>query len=129
MVLVRYISRPIFPPVVRSLDRPHPTFPMFVAQCIPHCVGLGPGAEQRSEVGVGLEICNGEKQGATDDEHGLPDFFVGSPPARSPLQEVEEVSDIVGHLGGGCRGAVLKINQTIMELPGHTNNHVVEITA
>ena len=102
---------------------------MFIAQCVPHCVCLSPGTEQRSEVGIGLEICNGEKQGTTDDEHSLPNFFIGSPPTRSPLQEEEEVSDIIGHLRGGCRGAILKINQTIMELSGHTNNHVVEITA
>jgi hypothetical protein len=114
---------------VRSLDGTHAGFPVLVAQGIAHGVGLSAGAEQTAEVGVGLEVADGEEERAADQDHGLPNFLVVSPPAGPPLQEEDEVGDIAGHLRGGGRSAVLVVNESVVQLPGHADDHMVEIAA
>lgn len=45
----------------------------------------------------------------------------------SSLHEVDEVGDIIGHLGSRSWSTIIEINETIIELLGHTNNHVIEV--
>lgn len=120
-------SLPIFVPVVGSLDGLHAGLPVLVAQSISDGIGLSAGTEQTPEVGVGLEVADREEEQAPDEDHRLPDLLVVSAPARPPLQEEEEVGDVVGHLGSRGWGAVLVVDEAVMELSGHTDDHVVEV--
>lgn len=123
-----YISCPVFSSVVRGLDWPHAGFPMFVAQSISHCIGFYSGAEERSKVCVGLEICNREEQETSHNKHTLSKSFIRFSPTRSPLQEEDEVGNIISHLWCWSGSSIFKVNQTVMELSGHTDNHVIKVT-
>lgn len=43
------------------------------------------------------------------------------------VHENDKVSYIIGHLRGRCRRSVFEIEHTIVQLSGHTNNHVVKV--
>ena len=100
---------------------------MLVAESISDCIGLSAGAEQTTEVSIGLEVAYREEEKASDEDHRLPHLLVISTPARPSLQEEEEVRDIVGHLRGRGRSAVLVVDESVVQLSGHTNDHVVEV--
>ena len=55
-------------------------------------------------------------------------FFIVSAPSGASLEEEDEVSDVVGHLRSGGRSAVFVVDETVFELTGHTDDHMVEIT-
>ena len=121
------ISYPVVTLVVGSLDRSHAGLPMLVTQPISHSVGLSSGAKQVSEVSVGFDIAERKQHDAAQEYHRLPHSLVVSSPARPPLQEEDEVRDIVGHLGSRSRGAILVLDQSVMQLTRHTNDHVIEV--
>lgn len=100
---------------------------MFVAQVVADCVGLGPRAEQAAEVALGLEVLEREEQEDAEEHHRLPHLLVVPPPAGPPLHEENEVGDVVGHLRGRGRGSVLVLEHSVVELSGHTDDHVVEV--
>lgn len=54
---------------------------MFVAKSVSHSVGLSSGAEQTTEVAVGLDVADGEEQQTSDENHSLSNFFIVSAPA------------------------------------------------
>lgn len=45
----------------------------------------------------------------------------------SSLHVVDEVGDIESHLGGGGWSTIIVVKKTVVELLGHTNDHVVEV--
>ena len=66
---------------MRGFYRLHACFPMLVSQGIPDSVGLSSCAQQRSVVGVGLEIGDREEEGQSDEDHGLPHLLIIFPPS------------------------------------------------
>lgn len=126
-MLLSYISRPVGTAIVDGLDGPHSGLPVLVAEVIPHSVGLSTRAEQTAEVALSLQVLQGEKQQDAEQYHRLANFLVVSPPAGSPLHEEEEVGDVVSHLGSGGGSAVLELEHSVVELSGHTDDHVIEV--
>jgi len=100
---------------------------MFVAQSISDSVGLSAGTEQATEVGVSLEVTDGEEEKAADEDHGLSHLLIVSSPSGPSLEEEEEVGDVVGHLRSRSRGSVLIIDHSVVELSRHTNDHVIKV--
>lgn len=60
-------------------------------------------------------------------EHIHSNHFIRSLVTSSSLHVVNEVWNIKSHLWSGCWSSVIIFNKTIMELSGHTDNHVVII--
>ena len=50
-------------------------------------------------------------------------FFV----SISSLNVVDEVGNIVGQLRSGSRSSIFIIDESIIELSGHTDDHVIEV--
>ena len=76
------------------------------------------------EVVLGEEVRDGH-EGSTDAEgHHEDDLGVWNLGAT----EVRDIlGDVVGHLGSGSGGAVIVLDHTVMELWGHSNNHVIVV--
>lgn len=65
-----------------------------------------------------VERCNNEEHHA--DDHLVVRYLA--------LTEVSDVlSDIMSHLGSACWGTVVVLNHAIMELRGHSDDHVVKV--
>lgn len=120
-------SVPIRSSILFSLDAFLSGFPVLVAEGVSDGVDFGPGTEEASVVAFGFEVSNGDDHEASCEDHPLPDFFVRSSPSCSSLDEGDEVRDVVGHLGGGGWGSVFVLDESVIELPGHSDDHVVEV--
>lgn len=112
---------------MRGLDRSHTGLPVLVAQGVSHCVGFGSCAEQTTEICVGLEVTDREEHQASEEDHSLSYLFIVSSPTRTSLQEENEIGNVVGHLGSRGRGAVFIFDESVDQLPRHTDDHVIEI--
>lgn len=100
---------------------------MLVAEGVPNCVCLGPRAQQATEICVGLQVTDGEEHQAAEEYHSLSHPLVVSPPTRTSLQEEDKVSDVISHLRSGSGSAVLIFDESVDELSGHTDDHVIEV--
>lgn len=114
---------------MEGLDGAHAGLPVLVAEVVADCVGLGARAEQGAEVALRLDVLEGEEEQDAEEHHGLPHPLVVPAPARPPLHEEDEVGDVVGHLRRGGGSAVLVVEHSVVELPGHADDHVVEVAA
>jgi hypothetical protein len=121
------ISQPIVGSVHGGLNVGLAGLPVLVVQAVTHSIHFGPVAQQVPVICVGLQVFEGHQQQAGSHDHPLPDFLVRAPIAVPPLHERNEVRHVVGHLrsGGGC--PILVVEHPVVELPGHTNDHVVEV--
>ena len=98
---------------------------MLVAQVVSNGVDLGSCTEQRCIVAVSLQVCDGDEEVASQQKHIFSSFFIGEGVAMSSLHEVDEVGDIVGHLGSGGWGSIFVFEHPVVELSGHTEDHMV----
>jgi hypothetical protein len=114
---------------VEGLDGTHSSLPMLVAEIVTDCVCLSARAEQGAEVALSLDVLEREQQHDAEHHHGLSHPLVVSSPASTPLHEEDEVGNVVGHLRSGGRSAIFEVQHSVVELPGHTNDHVVEVAA
>lgn len=45
----------------------------------------------------------------------------------SPLQEVDKIRHIISHLRSRCRSPIFIVDEAVIELPRHPDNHMVKI--
>jgi len=83
-----------------GLDRSHASLPMLVAQIVSNCIGLSPGTKQTPIVSLGFEIADRQQQQQPEEYHRSSSILIVSPPTDSPLQEKDEIGDVIGHLWG-----------------------------
>jgi hypothetical protein len=100
---------------------------MLVTQIISYSIHFRPCTQQTPEVALGLQVFDWEKHQNTKEYHSLSSLLVISSESRPPLHEKYKVCNVVRHLGSGSRGSVFELNESILELTGHTNNHMIEI--
>jgi len=122
-------SCPVCASVVEGLDGPHSCLPVLVAEVIANCVGFSPGAEQTAEVALGFDVFEGEEQHDAEQYHTFPHHLVVSAPAQPTLHEEQEIGHVVGHLGSGSGCSIFIFNQSVVELSGHADDHVIEVAA
>lgn len=101
---------------------------MFVAQAISDCVGLSPVTRHGSGVSSQLDPLYGINKHQPKENHSLPDLFVWASESFSSLHVSDEVCDIICHLGSGSWCAVFELEHSVMQLPRHSNDHMVEIS-
>lgn len=111
-----------------SFDRSHSSFPMFISKSVSYSIGFCSCTEKTSIVSVGLEVTDWNKHQQSKENHSLSNLLIVSSPSRPSLQKEEKVCHIVRHLRSGCWSSIFVVNESINELPRHTNNHVVKVT-
>lgn len=114
---------------MEGLDGTHSGLPMLVAEIVTDCVCLSARAEQGTEVALSLDVLEREEQQDAEKHHALSHHLVVPPPANTPLHEEDKVGDVVGHLRSGSRSAVFVVQHSIVELSGHTDDHVIKVAA
>lgn len=90
-------------------------------------VHLPSDGEEVSVVGLRFEVLEGPDEEEAGDDHVGSELLVGSSVAGSSLHEGDEVGDVEGHLRSGCGRSVLVVEHAVLELAGHTDDHVVEV--
>jgi len=89
-----------------------------------HFPSLG---EEVSVISLGSQVSERIDNEPAGEEHPMLKFEFGSLVTDSSLGEADEVGDIESHLGSGGGGTVFVFEHTIIELSGHTDNHVIEV--
>lgn len=118
---------PIVVSVGWCLDAPLARLPVLVVQTISHSIHFRSVTQQVSVVGICLKIFEGHEEQTCSDNHPLPDLLVWSSESVTSLHKVDEVADVVSHLRSGGGSAVFVVDHAVLELSGHTNDHVVEV--
>lgn len=72
-------------------------------------------------------MLEGPDQKAASDHHPLSHSLIRPLITRSSLHVHDEITHIIGHLRGGGRGTIIIVEDTIDQLAGHTNDHMIEI--
>lgn len=118
---------PIVVSIGWCLDAPLTRLPMLVVQTVPYGIHFCSVTQKISVVGISLEVFEWHEEETSRNNHPLPDFLIWSTISVTSLHEVDEVSNIIGHLRGGGWSTIFVVDHTILELSGHTNDHVVEV--
>lgn len=83
--------------------------------------------EQVSVISSGFDVAERPEQQKSCKNHIISHLFIRSAEPDSSLHKIDVIGHIVSHLRGRSRGAVIIINHAVIELSGHSDDHVVEI--
>ena len=99
---------------------------MFIVESISDCISFKSVSQEVLQV-LPKEQSGWDQHQSPEEEPPHQELRVGVSPSHSPLHVTDEVGNIVGHLRSRSGSAVVVINQSVVQLSRHSDDHVIKI--
>ena len=101
---------------------------MRVVNPIPDRINLKPIGGHSSKISITNQIPQGQpQQHSRPKNQRLPHGLIGILPTQPPLHIPNKISHIIGHLRRRRRSPIIIVDHSILELPGHPNDHMIKV--
>lgn len=100
---------------------------VFVVDTVTDRVGFLSDGKEVSVESLGPEVSDGVDHDESGADDGEEELSVSEEDTLSSLHVGDEVGHIIGHLGSGGSGVIVVVNHIVLELSGHTDDHVIEV--